>query len=83
MYFNLYIPFQRRQKSALVELQEVVLQEQLNLIGAQDLLLKQQHELTIQQQTERHERELELLKAKQEISKLKMHILQQKINEDL
>ncbi|XP_055603944.1 uncharacterized protein LOC129752178 [Uranotaenia lowii] len=57
-------PKRTTQKSEIAELQQIVLQEQLNLIGTQDLLIRQSHELAIAQQTEKHQKEMELLKTK-------------------
>lgn len=64
-------------RDKLIELQKTVLQEQLSLIRAQDMLLKQQQELNIEQQNQRHAEEMKLLVLKQEIATLKLQMLKQ------
>ncbi|XP_055545449.1 uncharacterized protein LOC129730274 isoform X2 [Wyeomyia smithii] len=70
----------QKKTNELKELQRTVLQEQLNLIHAQDQLLKQQQELSIEQRNEKHTEEMKLMKLKQEIAMLKLKIL--KIDND-
>ena len=65
----------QKKTNDLKELQRTVLQEQLNFIHAQDQLLKQQQELSIEQRNEKHTEEMKLMKLKQEIAMLKLKIL--------
>ncbi|XP_055525300.1 uncharacterized protein LOC129718506 [Wyeomyia smithii] len=68
-------PSAKKKTTELEELQRTVLQEQLNLIHAQDQLLKQQQELSIEQQNEKHTEEMKLMKLKQDIAMLRLKIL--------